>query len=48
MASEQRDQAIAKLLQAYGRIYVNQEAATDIYTRQGSMNVNAHDLAVIL
>ena len=46
-ATNQRNQAIAKLLQAYGRIYDDPEVATDLYTRQGSMNVNAHDLAVM-
>lgn len=42
-----RNQAIAHLLLAYGRMYFNPVVATDIYTRQCAINVNAKDLAVM-
>jgi glutaminase len=46
-ASNQRNQALAELMFAYGRIDDNPEQATDIYTRQCSVGVNAKDLAVM-
>lgn len=46
-ATNQRNQAIAKLLDAYGRIYFDPEQATDIYTKQCSINVTAKDLAIM-
>ena len=46
-ATNVRNQAIAKLLQAYGRIYFDPVQSTDIYTRQCSVNVTAKDLAVM-
>ncbi len=40
-----RNQAIAHLLYAYGRMYFDPVQATDIYTKQCALNVNAKDLA---
>ena len=40
-----RNQAIAHLLLAYGRIYFDPVQATDIYTKQCAISVNAKDLA---
>lgn len=45
--SNQRNQAIAQLMYAYGRIKENPQRATDLYTRQCSINVNAKDLAIM-
>lgn len=42
-----RNQAIAHLLYAYGRMYFDPVQATDIYTKQCAINVNAKDLAVM-
>jgi glutaminase len=42
-----RNQAIAHLLFAYGRMYFDPVQATDIYTRQCALNVNAKDLATM-
>jgi glutaminase len=42
-----RNQGIARLLQSFGRIYMEPAAATDLYTRQCSLNVSAKDLAVM-
>jgi glutaminase len=42
-----RNQSIARLLQSYGRIYDDPAQATDLYTRQCSLNVSARDLAVM-
>jgi hypothetical protein len=42
-----RNQSIARLLQSYGRIYCDPAEATDLYTRQCSLNVSAKDLAVM-
>jgi len=46
-ATNQRNQAIAQLMHAYGHIKDNPAQATDIYTEQCSVNVNARDLAVM-
>jgi glutaminase len=46
-AANQRNQGIASLLQAYDRIYFDPLQATDIYTKQCSLNVTARDLAVM-
>src|SRR5215471_11861070 len=46
-ASNFRNQSIARLLQSYGRIYMDPAEATDLYTRQCSLNVSAKDLAVM-
>ncbi len=42
-----RNQAISKLLQANGRTYSDPLEATTVYTRQCSVNVTSHDLAVM-
>lgn len=42
-----RNQAIAHLLLAYGRMYFDPVEATDIYTKQCAINVNAKDLATM-
>ena len=44
-AANQRNQGIASLLQSYDRIYFDPLQATDVYTKQCSLNVNAKDLA---
>lgn len=46
-ASNQRNQGIARLLESYGRLYFDSYAATDVYTRQCSLNVTVRDLAVM-
>jgi glutaminase len=46
-ATNERNQAIAKLMHAYGRLYFDPIASTDVYTRQCSISVNASDLAVM-
>ncbi|HEY9226848.1 MAG TPA: glutaminase A [Gemmatimonadaceae bacterium] len=43
----QRNQAMAMLMHAYGRIKSNPMQATDIFMRQSSVNVNARDLAIM-
>lgn len=42
-----RNQAIAHLLKAYGRMYFDPVQATDIYTKQCAISVNAKDLAIM-
>ena len=42
-----RNQSIAGLLQSYDRIYCDPAEATDLYTKQCSLNVSAWDLAVM-
>jgi glutaminase len=46
-ATNQRNQAIGMLMYAYGYIKANPSQATDIYTRQCSVGVNARDLATM-
>jgi glutaminase len=46
-ATNLRNQGIAHLLQSYGRLYFDPDAATDVYTRQCSLEVTVHDLAVM-
>ena len=46
-ATNQRNQAIASLMHAYGHIDDNFLRATDIYTRQCSVGVNAKDLGIM-
>ena len=46
-ATNSRNQSIARLLQSYGRLYLDPTEATDLYTRQCSLNVSAKDLAVM-
>jgi glutaminase len=45
--SNQRNQAIGMLMYAYGYIKDNPAQATDLYTRQCSVGVNARDLALM-
>lgn len=42
-----RNQSIARLLQSFGAIYLAPADAVDLYTKQCSLNVTAHDLAVM-
>lgn len=42
-----RNQAIGRILQSYGRIDADPEGVVDVYTRQCSLSVTAHDLAVM-
>jgi glutaminase len=42
-----RNQAIARMLQSVGRVYTDPAEATELYTRQCSLNVSAMDLAVM-
>ncbi len=46
-ATNQRNQAIAELMFAYGHIKSNPAQATDLYTKQCAVSVNAKDLAVM-
>jgi len=45
--TNQRNQAIGMLMHAYGYIKENPAQATDLYTRQCSVGVNAKDLAMM-
>jgi len=42
-----RNQSIARLLESYGRIYLDPAEAADLYTKQCALNVHAKDLAVM-
>ena len=42
-----RNRSIARMLQSLDRIYCDPVEATDLYTRQCSLNVSAKDLAVM-
>jgi len=42
-----RNQGIAHLLNSYGSLYFAPDEATDVYTRQCSLEVTVHDLAVM-
>jgi glutaminase len=46
-ATNQRNQAIAMLMYAYGLIKDDPKMVTDVYTRQCSINVSAKDLAIM-
>jgi glutaminase len=46
-ATNFRNRGMARLLQSYERIYSDPDEATDLYTRQCSLNVSAKDLAVM-
>ncbi len=46
-ATNLRNQGIAHLLESYGRLYFDPDEATDVYTRQCSLEVTVHDLAVM-
>lgn len=45
--SNRRNRGIAHLLDSYERVYCDPDAATDVYTRQCSLDVTARDLAVM-
>ncbi|HEX4739600.1 MAG TPA: glutaminase A [Allosphingosinicella sp.] len=45
--TNQRNRAISALMSAYERFPMDPAVAVDLYTRQCSINVNAHDLAVM-
>jgi len=45
--TNQRNQAIASLMYAYGHIKKNPQQATDLYTEQCSVNANVRDLAIM-
>jgi glutaminase len=46
-ATNARNQSIARMLQGYGRIYMDPAEAVDLYTRQCALDVTAKDLAVM-
>jgi glutaminase len=46
-ASNMRNQSIAHLLHSYGRLSFDPDEGTDVYTRQCSLEVTVHDLAVM-
>lgn len=46
-ATNLRNQGVAHLLRSYGRLYFDPDRATDLYTRQCSLEVTVHDLAVM-
>jgi glutaminase len=46
-ATNQRNRAIARLLESYGRIDLDPLEVVDVYTRQCSLRVTARDLAVM-
>jgi glutaminase len=46
-ATNQRNEGIANMLRAHGRIYFDPLEATDVYTKQCSLNVTSRDLAVM-
>jgi glutaminase len=45
--TNQRNRAIGSLMSAYGRFPMDPAVATDLYTRQCSVNVSARDLAIM-
>jgi glutaminase len=46
-ATNQRNEVAANLLQSYNRIYFDPMQATDLYTKQCSLNVTVRDLAAM-
>ena len=46
-ATNLRNQGIAHLLESYQRLYFDPDESTDVYTRQCSIEVTVHDLAVM-
>ncbi len=46
-ATNQRNEGIANMLRAYERIFFDPIEATDVYTKQCSLNVTAKDMAVM-
>ncbi len=47
LATNGRNEALARLLVGHGRIYFDPDETTDVYTRQGALVVTATDLAVM-
>jgi glutaminase len=47
LATNARNQSIARLLDSYGRLGCDPAEAVDLYTRQCSLRVSARDLAVM-
>ncbi|MFG1360593.1 glutaminase A [Xanthobacter pseudotagetidis] len=47
IATNFRNRAISRMLQSVGAIYSDPDEATELYTRQCSLNVSARDLAVM-
>lgn len=47
MATNVRNKAIARLLESYGRLETDPHEMVDVYTRQCSLLVTSHDLAVM-
>jgi glutaminase len=47
MASNLRNRGVAELLASYGRLHCEPLDAVEVYTRQCSLRVTAHDLAVM-
>lgn len=47
MMTNQRNQALGRLLSSYGRLEGDSDGIVDVYTRQCSLTVTAHDLAVM-
>jgi glutaminase len=47
MATNDRNQSLARLLRSYGRIDLDPAEAIDLYTRQCSLSVSAKDLAIM-
>ena len=47
VATNHRNQGIARILQGFDRIYFNPVEVVDIYTKQSSLNVTVKDLAVM-
>ena len=45
--TNQRNRAIARLLESYGRIELDPLAVVDVYTKQCALRVNATDLAIM-
>ncbi len=45
--TNQRNQAIAALMAAYGLVHDDPKMVTDVYTRQCAINVNAKDLGIM-
>ncbi|PIB33994.1 glutaminase [Reichenbachiella sp. 5M10] len=46
-ANNQHNQAIAQLLESYGRIYSDPKETVDLYTRQCALSVNVYDLSIM-
>lgn len=47
MQTNERNQALGRLLSSYERLEGDSDAIVDVYTRQCALNVTAHDLAVM-